>query len=318
MTMTRIATGAASAALLLMTFVAPANAEGNGGGNGCNDNGQCSAWAQTETQEREEVDRAEQAEQAEQAQQPAASNGAVAGGGDSDPGYRLPSTWEEYSAEEAMAEWRRRSPESFGPTGLFGGLDDGSDQPTGTPPCGLLVVPYTYTPCEGEEEATDAPETPAVTIGQVISMAMARLSLPAPDMGSAPCADAGCTGTVGAPVWFWLEGDQWRTHSATASAGGLTVGIQAKPSKVVWKLGDGQSVTCTGAGTPYDTSKGWASSPDCGLPKGYTRPGSYTATATITYAVTFTGDASGSTTVTRSSTSNVTVGEYQAVGSRRG
>ena len=127
MTMTRIATGAVSAALLLMTFVAPANAEGNGGGNGCNDNGQCSAWAQTETQEREEVDRAEQAEQAEQAQQPAASNGAVAGGGDSDPGYRLPSTWEEYSAEEAMAEWRRRSPESFGPTGLFGGLDDGSD-----------------------------------------------------------------------------------------------------------------------------------------------------------------------------------------------
>ena len=35
-----------------MTFVAPASAEGN-------DNGQCSAWAQTETQEREEVDRAE-------------------------------------------------------------------------------------------------------------------------------------------------------------------------------------------------------------------------------------------------------------------
>lgn len=51
-------------------------------------------------------------------------------------------------------------------------------------------------------------------------MAMAKISLPKPDMGSAPCTGAGCKGTVGVPVWFWLEGNQWKTYSDSASAGG--------------------------------------------------------------------------------------------------
>lgn len=94
--------------------------------------------------------------------------------------------------------------------------------------------------------------------------------------------------------------------------------VRAKPSKVVWSLGDGQSVTCTSAGTAYSSSTGWASSPDCGLPNGYTKAGNYTPTARITYDVAFGGDATGSTTVTLTSRMDVVVGEYQAVTSKSG
>ncbi|QBF45405.1 hypothetical protein [Janibacter limosus] len=229
--------------------------------------------------------------------------------GPSEPGYEVSFDMGDYDREAALAEWERQEPGAFDPT---------TGQPSGPPPCGVLVVPYVYEPCEATPATPGTPTPPRVTIEQVISMAMAKISLPKPDMGSAPCTGVNCKGTVGVPVWFWLEGDQWKTYSDSASAGGLTVSVSAKPSKVVWSLGDGQSVTCTSAGTTYTSSMGWASSPDCGLPNGYTKAGNYTTTATITYAVTFGGDATGSTTVTSTSSEQITVGEYQAVTSKRG
>ena len=188
-------------------------------------------------------------------------------------------------------------------------------------PCGVMPAPACPEPTAAAPvQQVNAPGAPAqtvttttVTIEEVIEQAMAKIKLPKPKIGSAPCTDAGCKGTVGVPAWFWLDGSEWQEQSDSASAGGHSVTVTAKPSKVVWSLGDGQSVTCTGPGTRYVESMGWASSPDCGLPNGYKKAGSYTVTADITYDVTVSGDANESETVTRSSSEDITVREIQVV-----
>lgn len=200
--------------------------------------------------------------------------------------------------------------------------------------CGDPDFPGVAAPCAEPEPAAEAepavqaqpassgrsgtPGTPArtvttVTVDEVVDRAKAKIKLPKPNIGSAPCTEANCKGTVGVPTWFWLDGDEWQTRTDTASAGGNTVRVTAKPSKVVWKLGDGQSVTCTGPGTKYSEDKGWATSPDCGLKDGYKKAGKYSVTADITYDVTVTGDANESETVTRSSSEPLTVREIQTV-----
>ena len=189
-------------------------------------------------------------------------------------------------------------------------------------PRGCGVFPMA--PCPPEQTPTvqqaSAPGTPGrrvavttVSIDEVVARAKAKIQLPKPKIGSAPCTDAGCKGTVGVPTWFWLDGNEWQPRSDTASAGGHSVTVTAKPSKVVWHLGDGQSVTCTGPGTKYVESMGWATSPDCGLPNGYKKTGTYTVTADLTYDVTVSGDANETETVTRSSSEDVTVREVQTV-----
>jgi hypothetical protein len=44
----------------------------------------------------------------------------------------------------------------------------------------------------------------------------------------------------------------------------LTVTAHAQVKAVDWSLGDGNTVRCEGAGTPYDKSMGIKDSPDCG------------------------------------------------------
>lgn len=310
---TKIATVVLSAALLLVSGASTASARGGGE---CDDAGNCTSSAQTVPQPEPEsapVGPSSQGNNGSDATDSSSSNQGSNGSGNnapSGPTYTVPESMSDYDRDAAMAAWQESDPDAFNPI---------TGDPTGAPPCGILVVPYRYEACDEEPADEDAaPAAPQVTIEQVIAMAVAKLQLPKPDMGSAPCSGAGCKGTVGVPVWFWLEGNQWRTYSSSASAGGLTVGVVAKPTKVVWRLGDGQSVTCTSAGTPYTKGKGWASSPDCGLERGFRKAGSYTPTATITYDVTFTGDATGGTSVPLTSSTDVVVGEYQAVKSRRG
>lgn len=187
--------------------------------------------------------------------------------------------------------------------------------------CGVMPAPKCPEPTGGAPvQQVNAPGAPAqtvttttVTIEEVIEQAKAKIKLPKPTIGSAPCTGAGCKGTVGVPTWFWLDGSEWQEQSDSASAGGHSVTVTAKPSKVVWSLGDGQSVTCTGPGTKYVESMGWASSPDCGLPAGYKKAGSYTVTADLTYDVTVSGDANETESVTMSSSEDITVREIQVV-----
>ena len=73
----------------------------------------------------------------------------------------------------------------------------------------------------------------------------------------------------------------------------VTVTLTAKVDHVIWSLGDGTTVTCTGAGTPYQDSFGAAPSPTCGHM--YRKPstalpgGGYPVSATAVWEVDWTG-----------------------------
>jgi hypothetical protein len=141
-------------------------------------------------------------------------------------------------------------------------------------------------------------------------MAVARLRLAPPRIGSAPCTDPSCMGAVGVPVWLWVAGG-FPTQSATASAQGVSVTITARMSAVSWSMGDGTIVRCTNPGTPYTASRGWADSPDCG--HRYRKQGTYPVTATATWTAVFTGAYTGADTTTTSNTVNLRIGEYQVL-----
>jgi hypothetical protein len=74
---------------------------------------------------------------------------------------------------------------------------------------------------------------------------------------------------------------------------GESVTATATPVSVTWHPGDGSTVTCQGAGTPYTSADNPAASPDCGHT--YTSSsagqpgGAFQATATITWDITWQG-----------------------------
>lgn len=154
---------------------------------------------------------------------------------------------------------------------------------------------------------------PTAQPGDATKRALQQLR-PAPvKIGSAPCAMTApdCVGgAVGAPVWLWTQ--PWTEQTATATAGPYTVTAVARPTSVSWDLGDGQRITCTTSGTPYELSWGVRDSPDCGTR--YERVGRYAIAATMTYAVTWSGADTGSATIQSAPTSvPVDVREYQVV-----
>ncbi|AVZ70926.1 ATP/GTP-binding protein [Streptomyces lunaelactis] len=169
----------------------------------------------------------------------------------------------------------------------------------------------------GANGAPPAAVDPAVLAQQAVD----KMLLTGPEIQLAP--GAGKTGLVGMPVWMWTEvgPTTFGPNSASATAGGVTVTATAKVSKIVWVMGDGTSVTCTGPGTAYTASYGKRTSPTCGHVYARTsgsRPGSqYTVTATSTWVIDWqvTGSGGGGQlTQTRNSQTQVAIGELQAVG----
>lgn len=126
--------------------------------------------------------------------------------------------------------------------------------------------------------------------------------------------------TVGVPMWMWVNQTvtTYGPNTASASAGGITVTATAKVSKIVWKMGDGTSVTCNGPGTPYSGSAAMAESPTCGHVYSKTSAsaagGKYAVTAASTWTIDWQGGgASGQLTETRQSDVQVAIGEVQVV-----
>jgi hypothetical protein len=106
--------------------------------------------------------------------------------------------------------------------------------------------------------------------------------------------------------------------SDSARQGNVTVSLTAKVVHVTWNLGDGTTITCTGAGTPYQDSFGAAPSPTCGHM--YRRPstdlpgGAYPVSATAVWQVDWTGGgAAGSIPFEITSTGRVRISEVQAL-----
>ncbi|MER5951213.1 ATP/GTP-binding protein [Streptomyces sp. NPDC001904] len=165
-----------------------------------------------------------------------------------------------------------------------------------------------------------ADEPPEVDPEVLARQALSKMTLAGPDIAS-PKADG--TYVVGVPMWLWVNrsATAFGPLSASASAGAVTVTATAKVSKIVWRLGDGATLTCNGPGTPYTKASGGKESPTCGhryMKTSAQAPGSkFQAAATSTWLVDWQVNGGGETgqfVEVRTSTVAVPVGELQAVG----
>lgn len=139
-----------------------------------------------------------------------------------------------------------------------------------------------WIPAGAQRPATPSPE-------QVAQIARKRLQMPRPTISASP----GGTQLVNLPTWLWLS-NGWTPVSATASVPGVSVTAVAKPVSVTWSMGDGSSVTCATAGTPYTTNRDPKStSPDCGHTYRKSSAGqpadAFSVTATVNWTVTWSG-----------------------------
>ncbi|MFD7824564.1 ATP/GTP-binding protein [Streptomyces sp. NPDC059780] len=166
--------------------------------------------------------------------------------------------------------------------------------------------------------AADQPP-PGVPPEVLAQRAVDQMLLKGPAIGITP--KPGGRGVVGMPVYLWTEKgpETYGPNTASASAGGITVTATAKVSRIVWQMGDGKTVTCTTAGTPYKAAYGKKPSPDCGhryeAPSSTTGSGTYHVTATSTWTIGWeaTSGQSGQLTEVRDSAVDITVAEVQVL-----
>jgi hypothetical protein len=164
--------------------------------------------------------------------------------------------------------------------------------------------------------------TAARAADQSVRRAVEELDLPGARIGLS--ATAG--GFVGAPIWLWLKGGGALTGptSATAAVGAAAVTATGRLISVEWTMGPpGARVVCTGPGTPWNGQLG--ASPDCGyvykmrsLPERTGGTGRWPIVAKTHWQVDWQGvsggvPVAGQQTLQLSSTTDLTVGEMQAL-----
>ncbi|QSR24084.1 hypothetical protein CFH99_00390 [Nocardioides aromaticivorans] len=141
-------------------------------------------------------------------------------------------------------------------------------------------------------------ETGEVGIDPVVlaQRAIASMDLDPIKIGIVPESGANRVGLVGLPVWMWVDSptdDTFGPITASASEGSVSVSATASVSSIVWDMGDGTKVTCTGKGTPYADHYGKQPSPTCGHRYAKTSSdqpdGAYQVTATSHWVVEWTG-----------------------------
>lgn len=170
----------------------------------------------------------------------------------------------------------------------------------------------------GQPRPAGAAPAPTITPGQAGAIAVARLQLPvsAPGIGPDPDVNEWKMAAIGYPLWLWADGPT-RVGPVGQNVAGLSVSLDARLAKTVFRMGDGKSVTCPGGGKPYAS---WvepgAKSPTCGYT--YQKPSlpgkKYKVTATTYWDVTWTvNGVSGVIRVPRQGTVDLPVGELQAV-----
>ncbi|MFE2566151.1 ATP/GTP-binding protein [Streptomyces mirabilis] len=162
------------------------------------------------------------------------------------------------------------------------------------------------------------PNAAAVDPAQLAQEAIEKMTLLGPEIGITP--KPGGKGVVGMPVYLWdtKSAETYGPQSKTASAGAVTVTATAHVTKIVWTMGDGNTVTCTTAGTPYKAAYGKQPSPDCGhryeQPSSTQSSGKYHVTATSTWTIDWQGGGqTGQLTEIRNSAADITVAEVQVL-----
>lgn len=160
-----------------------------------------------------------------------------------------------------------------------------------------------------------------ISPGEAAAILISRFRLDGPTIGMAPEPVDGSIGSVGLPVWMWVQNPNENTfgpYTLSDSIEGLEVSATARVDRIDWNMGDGTVITCTNPGTPYDVSIGLQPSPTCGHM--YERMskdqpgGKYTITAVSHWQIQWqAGGATGDEDVTRESTTQVAIGEMQTV-----
>lgn len=130
------------------------------------------------------------------------------------------------------------------------------------------------------------PDGEAAPVDPVALAESVRITPPAPVVVTNP--EAG-DHLVEVEAWFWVE--NWAGVSAPpATAGTVTVNVSAQPTALVVDPGDDSpAFTCSGRPPAYDRSlPAEAQSSPCSHT--YSRAGTFTATATLVYEVSFTSN----------------------------
>lgn len=186
---------------------------------------------------------------------------------------------------------------------------------TGEGTSDALYRPPRWIP-DGEQLGAALLPSPA----ELAQSARGQLRLPSPTIATSPTLDQ----LVHLPTWLWLSGG-WRDVSATASVPGVAVTAVAVPLSAVWSMGDGTTVTCAGAGTPYPVNGDPRSpSPDCGHVYRRSSAGNpaqeFAVTATVRWRVTWSGAGQGGAfpDMTTSNSTSFRVLESQALNGHGG
>ncbi len=189
---------------------------------------------------------------------------------------------------------------------------------------------FTFDVCDSEGNfvatiattATPARPRPRPTQSNIIASAMGALNPPRPTVLTSPNYWSGLL--VQTPTWLWVPLSYWRTYTTTVVVWGYVVTIYATPTVVRWNMGNGDSITCIGPGTPWIPGFGDALS-TCKYIYRHSSEGKsrdrYKITATVTFVGSFTtvglGGMSGPLgAVTRSSSVHAEVAEIQGLVTR--
>ena len=175
-----------------------------------------------------------------------------------------------------------------------------------------LIPRYAIGAAGGNAPAAAAPVITGADLAQQ-AFGSFKLATPVPKM--APPGEL----VVQFPTWLWVEG--WQPQTATAAVPGLSATVTAAPTKVVWTMGDGGSVTCAGPGTPYDPSiPAEQQSTNCSYTYHVSSAGqpgnAYQGSVTISYGASWTAtDGTGGNLGALTATAPFTarVGEIQAI-----
>lgn len=186
-----------------------------------------------------------------------------------------------------------------------------------------VLVPY-FQPFS-EPATTPPPPDPAVLAEQAVN----RLVIPMPQPHFGPDRS-----TIAVQLWTWLWIDAPAPVTSTVELQGVSVTATATLQSTTWTLGEpaarndgggyepgpAATVTCTGAGVPYDASVDWRAEPPCGHKFRWRSTdertggsGKWPVTVTTTWGVTWqaTTGQTGTATLTGTAADAVAVSEYR-------
>jgi hypothetical protein len=169
---------------------------------------------------------------------------------------------------------------------------------------------------------TPPPGVTTLTPGQAARSLVDSFELEGITVGFAPDPNLpGSRSYVGVPVWMWAENPTPLTfgpYVQTTTLGGVSLTATAQVTSIIWNMGDGTTVTCANAGTPFVAAYGAVDSPNCGHRYERTSAsqpgGTFPVTATSQWQVSWEGGgASGVIPITTTSATAVQINEIQSV-----